>query len=404
MTRHMNRRIGRMLFFLFGFIATVFFLIINMIVYTVNIQAAKENLRSLVKENGLGNMVNSEYSKTELDGFAYAAVRVPRKEDRDFEPVVFLNAIPGVSDAELLKYVGRIPSNDKENVRLTKLIYIIKRHDDVGKVILFIPKKEAVRLCIPVMVWSILAETVSMLFSLIISKRISQILLQPVNDMLEAQKKFISNASHELKTPLAVIMANTDLLIESVGEEKHLRYIRSEAGRMNRLIIQMLELEKLDYAEEDYMSEVFSLDEALLEISYPFEAVAYEKSTPFSIDIQENMLFAGNRQQIQKAVSVLLDNAFAYASPGGSIHISACKKHNQYIIRVSNAGDEIPRHIQSSLFQRFFRENSSQKGNEEHFGLGLSISYEIVKRHHGKIMVSSKQGINTFTVLLPDKC
>lgn len=404
MTGRLDKRIEKMLFFLFGFIVTAFILIINIMIYSINIQAAKESMRSLVKENGLKNMMNAEYVDRKLDGLAFAAVRVPKKEDTDFEPAIFLNTLEGISDEELLKYVYRIPPNDKENVRLPKLIYIIKRKDGVGKVIIFISKKEAVRRCVPAALWSILAEIVSMFLLLFISKYISGILIKPVNDMFEAQKNFISNASHELKTPLAVIMANTDLLMESVGQEKHLRYIKSEAGRMNRLIIKMLELEKMDCADEDYVKEVFLLDEALLEISYPFEAVAYEKSNPFSIEIQQNMLFTGDRQQIQKAVSILLDNAFAYAAPGGSIQINACKKRHNYTIRVSNAGDEIPRNIQDRLFQRFYRESRMQEGQEEHFGLGLSISYEIVKRHHGKITVSSSQGINTFTVLLPVRC
>lgn len=404
MTGRLDKRIEKMLVFLFGFIVTAFILIVNIIIYSINIQAAKESMRSLIKENGLKNMMDAEYVDRKLDGLAFAAVRVPRKEDSDFEPVIVLNTMEGISDEELLKYVYRIPPNDKENVRLPKLIYIIKRKDNVGKVIIFIPKMEAVKRCMPAVLWSILAETVSMLLLLHISKYISGILIKPVNDMLEAQKNFISNASHELKTPLAVIMANTDLLMESMGQEKHLKYIKSEAGRMNRLILKMLELEKMDCADEAYVKEVFSLDEALLEISYPFEAVAYEKSNPFSIEIQENMLFTGDRQQIQKAVSILLDNAFAYAEPGGSIQINACKRRHHYIIRVSNAGDEIPRNIQDRLFQRFYREGRMQDGQEEHFGLGLSISYEIVKRHHGRITVSSSQGINTFTVQLPVRC
>lgn len=404
MIQHLHVKIRKILFFLLGVIVTGIILTGNIMMYYAGTQTAKENLRSLVKEIGLKNMIDAEYADTELEGFAYAAVRVPRKDDKDFEPVICLNTIPDISDTKLRMYVDRIPSNDKENVRLPKLIYIIKRKENIGKIIILITKKEVLKLLMPVIVLSIILETVSIFLILNASKYISKVLVKPVNDMLEAEKNFISNASHELKTPLAVIMANADLLLECAGEEKHLRYIKSEAERMNHLIIQMLTLARLDCADESDDTEIFSLDEALLEISYPFEGIAYEKSNPFSIDIQEHMLLKGNRQQIKKAVCVLLDNAFAYAAPGGSIYINACKKHNQCVIQVSNHGSEIPKCIQDRLFQRFYRENSTQKEREEHFGLGLPICYEIVKKHHGTITVSSGQGMNCFTIWLPDNC
>lgn len=171
---------------------------------------------------------------------------------------------------------------------------------------------------------------------------------------------------------------------------------------MNHLIKQMLTLAKLDLIDEFYDKTTFSLKEALLEIVYPFESIAYEKSKLLTIDIQNDMPFVGDKQQIQKVVSILLDNALSYSDTNGTIEISTCTKSGKYRIQVSNTGQEIPKDVQKMLFDRFYRQHDTQTNNEEHFGLGLAIAYEIVKKHHGTISVSSNQGINCFTVLLPD--
>lgn len=164
----------------------------------------------------------------------------------------------------------------------------------------------------------------------------------------------------------------------------------------------MIHPQNINLIDEFYDKTSFSLGEALLEIVYPFESIAYEKSKQFTIDIQNDMPFMGDRQQIQRVVSILLDNALSYSDSDGTIKISACKKSGKYRIQVSNTGEEIPKDTQKILFERFYRQNHAQANNEEHFGLGLAIAYEIVKKHHGIISVNSTRGINCFTVLLPD--
>lgn len=401
MIQHLDHKIRKLLFVMMGLIITCIVIIINLVMYDINVQAVKDNMRERIIDIGLENIISSQYDGSELENLEFAAVQVPRNKE-DFAPKLLVNQLVDIPDQTLLEYADRIQKSGKEEIRLPGLIYIIKRKNNVGKAVIFMPKREVIRRFTPIIVTSLIAEAIVLILLLCVSKKISKLLVKPVDDMVQAEKKFISYASHELKTPLAVIMANTDLLTDSIGDEKHLNYIKAETERMNHLIIQMLTLAKLDLVDEFYDKTSFSLEEALLEIVYPFESIAYEKSKQLTIDIQNGMPFMGDRQQIQRVVSILLDNALSYSDSDGTIKISACKKSGKYRIQVSNTGEEIPKDIQKILFERFYRQNHAQANNEEHFGLGLAIAYEIVKKHRGTIGVNSNHGINCFTVLLPD--
>lgn len=401
MIQHLDHKIRKLLFIMMGLIITCIVIIINLFMYDINVQTVKDNMRERIIDIGLENIISSQYDGGELEVLEFAAVQVPRNKE-DFAPKLLVNQLVDIPDQTLLEYAGRIQKSGKEEIRLPGLIYIIKRKNNVGKAVIFMPKREVIRRFTPIITTSLIAETIILILLLCVSKKISKLLVKPVDDMVQAEKKFISYASHELKTPLAVIMANTDLLTDSIGDEKHLNYIKAETERMNHLIIQMLTLAKLDLVDEFYDKTSFSLEEALLEIVYPFESIAYEKSKQLTIDIQNDMPFMGDRQQIQRVVSILLDNALSYSDSDGTIKISACKKSGKYRIQVSNTGEEIPKDTQKILFERFYRQNHAQANNEEHFGLGLAIAYEIVKKHHGIISVNSTRGINCFTVLLPD--
>ena len=401
MIRHLNEKIRKLVLLLLIVIFACLSVAVYVVLYYGALRSAKEGLRDLSKEAGLKQMIDPEYAEDELEWLPYAAVQVPRKDDADFEPILWVNRIPGISDETLLAYVEEIPTKEKEDVRLPKVIYIIKRKGDVGKVILFLPKKEVLSRMLPVFAAGIVAESAIVLLLLYVSKRISRLLVKPVEDMMRAEKKFISNASHELKTPLAVIMANADYLEVVMGQERHLGYIREEVVRMNHLIMEMLALARLDSAEEFYDTTEFFLDEAVLEVAYPFEGVAFEKSLKLTIDVQENMKFTGEPQQLQKVVSILLDNALSYCAEKGEVFVKAYKKSGTYVLEVANTGKEISKEIQKNLFERFYRQDELRTEAGNHFGLGLSIAYEIVKKHRGTIAVASDGGWNTFTVTLP---
>ena len=226
-------------------------------------------------------------------------------------------------------------------------------------------------------------------------------MVKPIENTILSEKKFISNASHELKTPLSVISANAELLSSEVGRDnKHLLYIQQETSRMISLVQKMLTLTRLDAPQIQNTHAVFPVDDALLDIIYPMESVAFEKHIAFSIDIQEQMKMDGNESQIQNLASILLNNALSYTPEYGSIEIHAHIHNRKFYLSVENTGNPIPEEIRDRLFERFFRADEARADNG-HFGLGLSIAHSIVTNHSGKITVERQGDKNVFSVTLP---
>lgn len=174
-----------------------------------------------------------------------------------------------------------------------------------------------ISLCFILAILGIIVFTIS-------SKALSRWMVKPIENTILSEKKFISNASHELKTPLSVISANAELLSSEVGRDnKHLLYIQQETSRMISLVQKMLTLTRLDAPQIQNTHAVFPVDDALLDIIYPMESVAFEKHIALSIDVQEQMKMDGNESQIQNLASILLNNALSYTPENGSIEIHA---------------------------------------------------------------------------------
>ena len=229
---------------------------------------------------------------------------------------------------------------------------------------------------------------------------VSRWLTQPIEDMISSEKKFISNASHELKTPLAVIRANTQLLQKEISaDNKHLEYIHQETERMIVLVNKMLTLVRLDTAQNQALPKRFRVDEALYDIIYPMESVAYEKKIRMTVDIQEEMYIDGIEDQIQNLLSILLNNAISYTPESGEIVIRAYMQAKKFYLKVANSGDPIPEEIRDRLFERFFRADEAREDNG-HYGLGLSIARSIVANHGGRIRVDYEDHKNVFSVVL----
>ena len=211
----------------------------------------------------------------------------------------------------------------------------------------------------------------------------------------------MSNASHELKTPLTVISTNAQLLSEEIGDNRHLQYIRQETDQMIAMVNKMLTLMRLDVPMEQTVFQRFRVDEVLLDVIFPMESVAYEKKLTMDADIEDGMELTGDAEQIRKLMTILLDNAICYTPEGGVIRIQASVRARRFHLRVSNTGEEIPKEQQEKLFERFYRADEARVSDGSHFGLGLSIAGSIVSNHHGRIWVESHDGQNVFQVILP---
>ena len=221
-------------------------------------------------------------------------------------------------------------------------------------------------------------------------------MVQPVEEAFTRQKQFVSDASHELKTPLAVISANAEVLEQEIGENEYLEYIRSEVHRTDTLVNNLLTLARMDKggAEAAVMSS-FDLSRALLDVTLPFESTVYEAGKTLETDIPERISCTGNEEQIKQLAVILLSNALKYSDDGGRIEISLKARGKQREIRVFNTGKAISQEDLEHIFDRFWRADPAHGRETGGHGLGLAIARTIVESHKGKISVDSHEGSGT---------
>ena len=226
-------------------------------------------------------------------------------------------------------------------------------------------------------------------------------MVQPVEDAFVRQKRFVSDASHELKTPLAVISANAEVLEQEIGENEYLGYIRSEVRRTDTLVRNLLTLARLDRNEAAAEMKPFDLGRALLDVTLPFESTVFEAGKTLEIQIPEGIEYTGNEEMIKQPAVILLSNALKYSDPGGKIIISLKAKGRQREISVFNTGEPIDPEDRERIFDRFWRADPAHGRETGGHGLGLAIARSVVDAHRGKITVESREGEgNLFTVYL----
>lgn len=234
-----------------------------------------------------------------------------------------------------------------------------------------------------------------------VSLYLSRFVTKPAEDAFNKQKQFISDASHELKTPLSIISVNADVLSSEIGENKYMDYIRSQARRMDKLIKSLLELARMDDAGHTLIKAHFDLSEALYQTLLPFESTAFEHEIDYYYDIAENCCYLGESESIKQVAAILLDNAFKHTPKNGKISISLTQKQDKSVITVFNTGEGIPQEDITHIFERFYRCDKSRSDSMGSYGLGLSIAKGIVTAHGGSISCQSLCGEWVkFTVLL----
>ena len=226
-------------------------------------------------------------------------------------------------------------------------------------------------------------------------------MVQPVEDAFARQKQFVSDASHELKTPLAVISANAEVLEQEIGENEYLGYIRSEVRRTDTLVRNLLTLARMDRNETKAEMKRFDLSRAVLDVTLPFESTVYEAGKTMETDVPDGIDCLGNEEMIKQLTVILLSNALKYSDPGGRIEISLKARGKQRELRVFNTGDAIPPENRERIFDRFWRADPAHGRETGGHGLGLAIARSIIESHHGRIAVDSGEGSGTaFTVTL----
>ena len=244
---------------------------------------------------------------------------------------------------------------------------------------------------------SLLLVGVSEIIIYIISKKITEWITKPVLESFSREKEFVANASHELKTPLAVMMANIDCLDVNKKNEKWVNNLKNESDRMSSLITRLLDLSKTEYLKKENFSKN-DLSMIVEKRALTFESLAYEKNITIQTNIAENVSLPCHKESMDELVSILIDNAISHGKEGSNIKVNLLVSKNEIKLEIVNEGDPIPESEYEKIFERFYRNDKSHNRKSGRYGLGLAIAKNIVSAHNGNIRVYSKDGFTTFEV------
>jgi len=295
------------------------------------------------------------------------------------------------SDEEVSTLVSEVLKKDNETGVVGNFRYF-SMGKDYGKIIVFMDRSLEIINRYNLFQTTLIIEICSLVIIFIISVVLSRWALKPVKYAFERQKQFISDAGHELKTPLTVINTNSDVLERQIGKNKWLTFIKSESSRMSKLVNDLIYLAKLDDERAKVEFCEFNLSEAAMSVLLPFESVIFESGRKLNTDVEDDLVMTGDESRIKQLFAILIDNAVKYTSNEGEINVSLKNINGRNEICVLNTCQGISDDEKGKIFERFYQIDTARTGESGGYGLGLSIAKSIVKIHRGKIHVDSKKG------------
>ncbi len=247
--------------------------------------------------------------------------------------------------------------------------------------------------------YTILAAFICSVLIIVLSIAYSKKIVLPYIENDKRQKEFITNASHELKTPITTISASLGLLKSEIGDNKWLNASIKQTNNLSTLVNELVVLNKLN-EEKEMVKEQFNLSDLLYETSDFFYALARQKNIEIKVNVNDDLMYLGNIENISRLISILLDNAIKYSDENSIINLSVTKLKNDIILSCANTCSNIKKEDLKYLFDRFYRVDKSHNKKTNGYGLGLAIGKAICQRHNGDLSAYYKDNIVEFKAIL----
>lgn len=303
---------------------------------------------------------------------------------------------------EISSLVAQIFERDKTFDSIGGVMYYIRELRNGQKLICMVNRNSELKTLGKLYIYSSLLYILSIIVSVLISIPISKYMIKPAQDAFTKQKQFIADASHELKTPIAVIGANIDVLESEIKGNKWLEYIKTENKRMGELVKDLLYLAKNDAGRNELTFSDFDFSNAVENSVLPFEVVAFEAGKTLELEVQKELVCNGDEKSLKQVFIILVDNALKNSEEGAKITVKAYSEGQRIIYKVHNTGAGIPKDELEKIFLRFYRSDSSRVRKTGGYGLGLAIARAIATDHGGTLTADSEVGEwAEFTLAIP---
>ena len=303
------------------------------------------------------------------------------------------------NESSLLELAASVLEKGKTEGSIGDLFFLVDEREDFTLVAMIdgtITNNSRQMLIREMLIIGAVATLILFIISIFTAKRI----VRPLEENDKKQKRFVSDASHELKTPIAVISANSELLRRQTGENEWLSNIDYENEKMGELVRQLLILSKSE--NEAVLKEDVDFSNLVVGELLPFESLVFEKGKTIESEIESNLFVEGDPNRLRQLVSILLDNALSHGN-GNRISLELKREKHSAVLRVSNDADMMSEDTLTHLFDRCYRIGEAREDSGAHYGLGLSIAKAVTEAHGGEIKAEHIDGKAVFTVSLPIK-
>ena len=318
----------------------------------------------------------------------YFLVRI---NDRDEIIQIDTGHIAAVSSSDAKEYAEEVLNEKKLSGYDDSYKYKVTEYKNGGKLIIFIDCSIRIQSVINFFIVSCSIAILCILIVFLLVSIFSKRAIRPVLDSMRKQKQFITDAGHEIKTPLAIISANTEVIEMMEGETEWTKSIKNQVKRLSDLVKNLLILSKLEEEQKNQVLIDFSISDVVEEMASSFRPLAEKQGKQVEISVQKGLILNGDEANIRQLVSILVDNSVKYADENGKIQISLKQKGKIALMQVYNDCHTVPEGDLNQLFERFYRADCSRARETGGYGIGLSIAKAIVQTHKGKI-TAKRQG------------
>ena len=321
---------------------------------------------------------------------------------------IFYNNIDKSDTDTLIPLVNSALANNNISGLIENINYrFLKYTNEKGTKIAFSDRSLEINTLNSLLKTFILVGIESLVAFFIVSLYLANWAVKPIKRSWEQQRQFVADASHELKTPLTVILANTDIVLSHKDDTidnqiKWIHYIKTEGERMTTLVNDLLFLAKTDANKNEVIFSKINFSDTLWNCVLPFESVAFEEEKTINSEIVADIFINGDINKLKQLIFILIDNSIKYSYEKDTINVTLSKIQDKVNLSINNTGDLIPKEKIPHLFERFYRVDEARARKKDGYGLGLAIAKSIVETQHGKITVKSSESEGTtFTVSFP---